>query len=138
MAFFAILWCSHFGDHTQEEFTKFGYMSERNMVTLAQKPFVCIRGGFFFGLPSGKNLPPKKCWLHSNFLTLYLCQGKQHSYSKFSSLDHCFLLWQNIIFKQKNGKIWKTLFFYCKFNLILFFWGQKQKISNFFISQNGK
>jgi hypothetical protein len=49
---------------------------------------------------------------------LYLCQGKQHSYSKFSSLDHCFLLWQNIVFKQKNVKIWKTLFFYCKFNFL--------------------
>ncbi len=70
MAFLTILWCSHIGDHTQEEFAKFGYMSERNMVTLAQKPFVCILVDFFLGLPSGKNLPPRKCWLHSNFLTL--------------------------------------------------------------------
>ncbi len=148
------------------------------------------RGGFFFGLPSGKKIACKKMliafklpntlpifneqqqkhlspqmhhnisqlyiFLHLNFMlierqhhltvlivlfvignTLCLCQGKQHSCSKtFPLLTIVFLSWQNIVFKQKNGKIWKTLFFYCKFNFLQnLFWGKTKNLQFFHITK---
>jgi hypothetical protein len=43
--------------------------------------------------------------------TLYLCQGKQHSYSKFSSLDHCFFIVTKHCFETEKWKKYGKLCF---------------------------
>ncbi len=56
-------------------------MSERNMVTLAQKPFVCILVDFFSGCQVAKKLPAKKMLIAfklSNTLPIFNEQQQKH------------------------------------------------------------